>query len=71
MEIATAPAVSLYLRELFFDGYNIKQRREQEKDARLLSKRKAAVAFPADTSSSAAAAAAAEEEAEVQCVVLC
>ena len=40
VDIPMAPAVGLYLDELFFDGYNIKMRREQENDKRILQNRK-------------------------------
>lgn len=39
VEIPMAPALGLYLDELFFEGYNIKQRYQMENDKRVLHKR--------------------------------
>lgn len=38
MDIPMAPGLGLYLSELFFDGYNNKQRRESEKSQKIASK---------------------------------
>lgn len=48
VQIPTAPAVSLYLGELFFDGYNRKQEKENQNELRLSKKRQARDAAAAD-----------------------
>jgi hypothetical protein len=35
MDLPMAPSLGLYLGELFFDGYNAKQRKEMANDKRL------------------------------------
>ena len=40
VEIPMAPALGLYLDELYFEGYNIKQRYETENDKRVIQKHK-------------------------------
>eukprot|EP00981_Chlorochromonas_danica_P002112 scaffold424_cov165-Ochromonas_danica.AAC.12 len=39
MDIPLAPAMGLYLNDIFFDGYNSKQKRENDRDQRAAAKR--------------------------------
>lgn len=63
-----APALGLYLGELFFDGYNVKQRKEMVNDRRLAALRAEKTASNKYVPTAAVLAAAADSAEGMTCI---